>query len=133
MLDFSQIHTIAIVGLSPDSSKDSNMVARYLLAHHFCIIPIYPKQGEILGQRVYTSLREALDSCDVDMVVVFRKSEACVQIAQEVLESKHLPKVFWLQLGIENEQAKQMLESKGIQVVQNHCVKIEYAQYKNKE
>ncbi|WP_257875384.1 CoA-binding protein [Helicobacter sp. 12S02232-10] len=59
-------------------------------------------------------------------VVVFRKSESCVQIAREILISGFLPKIFWMQLGISNQEAKDMLESESISVVENKCIKIEH-------
>ncbi|PAF44816.1 CoA-binding protein [Helicobacter sp. 11S02596-1] len=117
---------IAIVGLSPDVSKDSHQVGKYLLNAHYQVVPIYPKGDSILGQKVYHDMTEALRTERPDIVVVFRKSEACVQIAQEILASGFLPKVFWMQLGISNAQAKDMLESQGISVVANQCIKIEH-------
>ncbi|MDO7252441.1 CoA-binding protein [Helicobacter cappadocius] len=117
---------IGIVGLSPDIAKDSNQVGKYLQQKGFKIIPIYPKEEKILEQKVYRNVKEALENENIDILVIFRKSEICVDIALEVLSAKTLPKVFWMQLGISNTQAKDMLESKGIQVIENKCIKIEY-------
>lgn len=117
---------IAIVGLSPDIQKDSNEVARYLQKQGFKIIPIYPKEEKILGEKVYRSVECALANECVDILVIFRKSEICEQIAREVLASKNLPKVFWMQLGISNSLAKDILQSSGISVIENKCIKIEH-------
>lgn len=117
---------IAIVGLSPDRQKDSNEVARYLQQQEFKIIPIYPKEERILGEKVYRSIQEALENECVDILVIFRKSEICEQIATEVLASKNLPKVFWMQLGISNLAAKNILKSSKIAVIEDKCIKIEH-------
>lgn len=124
--DLKKAKKIAIVGLSPDTQKDSNEVARYLQQQGFKIIPIYPKEERILGEKVYRSIQEALENECVDILVIFRKSEICEQIATEVLASKNLPKVFWMQLGISNLVAKNILESSGIAVIEDKCIKIEH-------
>ncbi|PAF42962.1 CoA-binding protein [Helicobacter sp. 11S03491-1] len=117
---------IAIVGLSPDESKDSHQVGKYLQKIGYQIIPIYPKGENILGEKVYQELLEAIEDQKPDIVVVFRKAQACLQIALEVLKAKILPKVFWMQLGIWNPDARNILESKGIEVIENKCIKIEH-------
>lgn len=127
----NSVKCVGIVGLSPDSTKDSNMVARFLLESNFKIVPIYPKGDEILGQKVFKTIKEALESNDIDTLVVFRKSEVINEVADEILSSNKLPKLVWLQLGIQNEQARKTLESKGIKVVENKCIKIELNKIKN--
>lgn len=124
--DLKKAKKIAIVGLSPDMQKDSNEVARYLQEKGYKIIPIYPKEEIILGEKVYRSVEEALENECVDILVIFRKSEICEQIATEVLASKNFPKVFWMQLGISNSVAKDILQSSGIAVVEDKCIKIEH-------
>lgn len=124
--DLKKAKKIAIVGLSPNTQKDSNEVARYLQQQGCKIIPIYPKEEKILGEKVCRSVQEALGNECVDILVIFRKSEICEQIATEVLSSKNLPKVFWMQLGISNPVAKDILQSKGIAVIEDKCIKIEY-------
>lgn len=124
--DLKKAKKIAIVGLSPDTQKDSNEVARYLQQQGFKITPIYPKEERILGEKVYRSIQEALENECVDILVIFRKSEICEQIATEVLASKNLPKVFWMQLGISNLAAKNILQSSGIAVIEDKCIKIEH-------
>lgn len=78
---------IAIVGLSPNPAKDSNMVARYLQNNGYKIIPIYPSEDVILNSKVYRNVSDALIENDIDIVVVFRKSEAAFNIAQELLNN----------------------------------------------
>ncbi|PAF51429.1 hypothetical protein BKH43_01965 [Helicobacter sp. 13S00401-1] len=124
----SDVKSIAIVGLSPDASKDSNMVGCFLQDRGFTIIPIYPKKQEILGKMSYPSLSEAVNAGETfQIVVVFRKSEAVLEIAREVLsfQDKVKIKCFWMQLDIRNEDAKMLLEKEGIVVVEDKCIKLE--------
>lgn len=124
---------VAILGLSPDESKASNVVARYLIAQGFNVIPIYPRaNGEILGRKVYASLQEAfsdeaLSECGgIDILNVFRKSEALEAVANEVLRLKNKPKCVWVQLGLFNENTKAICENAGILYEENSCIKLEF-------
>lgn len=110
---------IAIVGLSPNESKDSYMVARYLQEGGFEIFPIYPKESEILGRKVYRNLNE-IDE-EIDMVVMFRKSEFADELLEQVRRKGY--KTLWLQLGIINENARQRAGLYGINFVQDKCIK----------
>jgi hypothetical protein len=114
--------TIAIVGISPNSEKASNIVARYLQRKGYKIIPIRPGADEILGEKAYASLDEVKEP--VDVVDVFRSSDQIVPHAREALRLK--PKVFWMQLKIENQEAADLLTAAGIDVVMNQCIKIEH-------
>ena len=113
---------IAIVGLSPDESKDSNRVGKYLISQNLNIFPIYPKENEILGRKVYRNLKEINDK--IDIVVMFRKGEFADTLIKEVIEMG--AKTLWLQLGITNENARQIAQNNGINFVQNRCIMIEY-------
>ena len=116
-------HTIAIVGLSADWYRPSYFAAKYMQEHGFRIIPVNPKYTEILGEKCYPDLKSIPEK--VDMVDVFRKSADCAPIAKEAVTIG--AKVLWLQLGVENDEAKAIAESGGLDFVQNRCVKIEYA------
>jgi len=116
-------HTIAIVGLSADWYRPSYFAAKYMQEHGFRIIPVNPKYTEILGEKCYPDLKSIPEK--VDMVDVFRKSADCAPIAKEA--SAIGAKVVWLQLGVENDEAKAIAETGGLEFVQNRCVKIEYA------
>lgn len=119
--------TIAILGLSPDFTKPSHQVAQYLQHRGYSIIPIYPKGGEILGIKAYTSLKEAFEAnVQIDILNVFRKSEALLEVAKEVLALKTLPKCVWVQLGLANQAAKELLEKAGILYIEDSCIKIEH-------
>lgn len=116
-------HTIAIVGLSADWYRPSYFAAKYMQEHGFKIIPVNPKYTEILGEKCYPDLKSIPEK--IDMVDVFRKSADCAPIAKEAVAIG--AKVLWLQLGVENDEAKAIAESGGVEFVENRCVKIEYA------
>ncbi len=120
---FNSVKTIAVLGLSPDESKDSHRVAKYLQSAGFKIIPVYPKEDEILGEKVYRSLVEIPDS--VDMVNIFRKPNALDAIADACIKRGDV-KVFWAQKGIVNNEAAAKAEAAGMKVVQNHCSMVEH-------
>ncbi|NPA50859.1 MAG: CoA-binding protein [Epsilonproteobacteria bacterium] len=114
---------IAIIGASPNPTKDSHKVTKYMIEAGYNVFPIYPKEEYILGQKVYRSLEE-IDK-EVDIVVIFRKPAALVDIAKKVIARGDV-KVFWAQLGIVNNEAAQMVKDAGIEVVQNRCIKIDH-------
>ena len=120
---FESIKTIAILGLSPNESKASNMVARYLKNAGYRIVPVYPKEEEILGEKVYRSLEEI--PFEIDMVNIFRKPNAFDAIADACIKRGDI-KVFWGQLGLVNNAAAQKAKDAGMQVVQNYCTKLEH-------
>ena len=121
---FSQTKTIAIMGLSPDPSKASNRVAKYLQSAGFKIVPVYPKEDEILGEKVYRSLSEI--PFDIDMVDIFRKPKALVSIAEESIARGDV-KFFWAQQGIVNNEAAKMALNAGLKVVQSRCTMVDHA------
>jgi predicted CoA-binding protein len=120
---FEDCKSIAIIGLSPDETKASNMVARYLLSKGYKIIPIYPKEEMILGEKVYRSLSEVSDR--VDMVDMFRKPEIADTLVEEAMKRGDV-KYFWLQLGIVNNAAIKKAIEAGMIGIQNKCTKIEH-------
>ncbi|MEA2073690.1 MAG: CoA-binding protein [Campylobacterota bacterium] len=120
---FDSVKTIAVLGLSPDESKDSNKVAKYLQAAGYTIVPVYPKEETILGEKVYRSLLEI--PFDIDMVNIFRKPAALDPIADACIEKGNV-KVFWSQKGIVNNAAAQKAENAGMKVVQNFCSMVEH-------
>ncbi|MFA9373117.1 CoA-binding protein [Poseidonibacter sp.] len=120
---FNNTKTIAIAGLSPDESKASNMVAQYLQSAGFKIVPIYPKEETILGEKVYRSLSEV--PFKIDMVDIFRKPNAIASIVDEIIEIGNIDTV-WTQLGLVNNEAAQKAKEAGLKVVQNKCTKIEH-------
>jgi uncharacterized protein len=120
---FESVKTIAILGLSPDESKASNMVAKYLQNAGYKIVPVYPKEDEILGEKVYRSLAEI--PFEIDMVDIFRKPAAFDAVADACIARGDV-KVFWGQLGLVNNAAAQKAKDAGMKVVQNYCTKLEH-------
>lgn len=120
---FSTVKTIAVVGLSPDESKDSHRVAKYLQSVGYKIVPLYPKEESILGEKVYRSLADV--PFTVDMVNIFRKPAILDSVADECIKRGDV-KVFWSQIGIVNNAAAQKAQDAGMKVVQNHCSMVEH-------
>ncbi|MFA6187661.1 MAG: CoA-binding protein [Sulfuricurvum sp.] len=120
---FSEVKTIAVLGLSPDATKDSYRVAQYLQSAGYKIIPVYPKEDEILGEKVYRSLEEI--PFPVDMVNIFRKPDALDAIVNSC-QTRGDVKVFWAQIGIVNNEAAKRAQDGGMKVVQNHCSMVEH-------
>ena len=120
---FEITKTIAVLGLSPDSSKPSHRVAKYMQEHGFKIVPVYPKEDEILGEKVYRSLLEI--PFKVDMVNIFRKPKALDMVADACIERGDVD-VFWAQKDIVNNDAASRAKEAGMRVVQNMCTMIEH-------
>ena len=118
-----ETRTIAVVGLSDDPSRASHGVARYMQQHGYRIIPVNPKHTEILGEKCYPELGAIPDK--VDLVNVFRRSADCLRPAQDAVAIG--ARFLWLQLGIANEEARQVAEAGGLGVVMDRCIKIEHA------
>ena len=118
--------TIAIIGCSPNSEKASNKVAVYLKNHGYTIIPVYPKEDMILGEKVYKSLSDIPKDIKIDMVDIFRKPDVIDLVVDQVLRRGNIQCV-WTQLGLVNNEAAKKAKDAGLDVVQNHCTKIEHA------
>ncbi|HEY3357162.1 MAG TPA: CoA-binding protein [Polyangia bacterium] len=114
---------IAVVGLSANPARASHAVAAYLQRQGYEIVPVNPEGGTILGQQVYPDLSAVPG--DIDIVDVFRRPEAVPAIAEEAVRRGGI-KVFWMQLGIQHEEAARLLREHGITVVQDHCLKVEH-------
>ncbi len=117
--------TIALVGASNKPERASFRVLNFLLEQGYSVYPINPGQAgsEIAGRKVYASLADLPEP--VDMVDVFRNSEAAGDVVDETLALSTLPEVIWLQLGVRNDDAAARAEAKGIKVVMDRCPKIE--------
>lgn len=120
---FENVKTIAVLGLSPDETKASHRVAKYLQSVGYKIIPVYPKEEVILGEKVYRSLKEI--PFQVDMVDIFRKPAAFDAIADACIERGDI-KIFWGQQGLVNNAAAEKAEKAGMKVVQNQCSMVEH-------
>lgn len=118
--------TIAIVGASANPVRPSFFVLKYMIDKGYTVFPVNPGQAgkTILGRPCFASLAEVPQP--IDMVDVFRASEAVPGILEETLALSPRPKVLWMQLGIIHAQAAAQAEEAGMQVIMNRCPKIEY-------
>ena len=120
MLEQSKV--IAVVGLSPDEKKPSNVVAGYLIAHGYRVIPVNPGYENILGQKTYKTLTDIPEK--IDIVDIFMRADRLLPVVEEAVRIK--PKCIWLQLGIINEEARKLAEENGIAFFMDRCIKIEH-------
>jgi predicted CoA-binding protein len=120
------VKTIAMVGASANPARPSYFVLKYLSERGFTMLPINPGlAGEtLLGLPVYASLAEAPQP--IDMVDVFRRSEAAGEIVDAALALAAPPKAIWMQLSVRDDAAAARAEARGVKVVMNRCPKIEY-------
>jgi predicted CoA-binding protein len=120
--------TIAMVGASAGTSRPSYFAMKYLLGKGYEVIPVNPNLAgkEIQGRRVYASLADLPGT--VDIVDIFRTSEAALDVVRQAiaLKEKLKPRVIWMQLGVRNDAAAAEAEAAGLKVVMNRCAKIEY-------
>jgi len=121
------VKTIALVGASPKTVRPSFFVMKYLQTKGFKVHPVNPgAEGQrILGEPVAARLADLPGP--VDMVDIFRNSEAAAETVDEVLALETPPKVIWMQLGVRNDAAARKAEAAGITVVMNRCPKQEWA------
>src|ERR1700689_5752930 len=117
--------TIAIVGLSANQLRPSNFVGFYLKRHGYQVIPVNPRETEILGEVSYPSLSKV--PVPVDIVNVFRAPDAVPAIAREAV-AIHAGAV-WCQFGVINEEGARIAEEGGLTVVMDRCLKVEHARY----
>ncbi len=119
---YANTKTIAVVGASADPDKDANTVPAYLQSQGYTIIPVNPRGGEILGQKVYASLDDV--DVPIDVVDVFRPAPETPGIAGQAVAKG--AKVLWLQKGIESEEAREIGEKGGLKVVMDMCMRMEH-------
>ena len=117
--------TIAIVGLSPNELRASYFVGYYLKRHGYRVIPVNPRESEILGEKSFRSLAEV--PVPVDIVNVFRAPDALPGIASEAVAIR--AGSLWCQFGVINEEGARIAEAGGVPVIMDRCLKVEHARY----
>ena len=120
----SKNKTIAMIGVSKDPGKPSTIVMKYMQKYGYKVIPVNPRaKGEkILGEEVFEKIIDIKEP--IDIVDVFRPSKEVFAIAEDAV--KIGAKVLWLQLGIKDEKAKELVEKNDIEYIENKCTKMEY-------
>jgi predicted CoA-binding protein len=117
--------TLAVVGLSAQWHRPSFFAAKYMQEHGYRVIPVNPQYDTILGEKCFKSLRDIPEK--VDVVDCFRKSAEIPAIADDAIAIG--AKVLWMQLGVENAEARRKAEAAGLEVIENRCVKIEHGRF----
>lgn len=117
--------TIAIVGLSPNELRASYFVGYYLKRHGYEVVPVNPREKEILGEKSYKSLLDV--PAPIDIVNVFRAPDAVPAIAEEAVKIRAAS--FWCQFGVINEDGARIAEEGGVSVIMDRCLKVEHARY----
>ena len=117
--------TIAVVGLSTQWHRPSYFAAKYMQEHGYRVIPVNPTAEAIMGEKSYKSLRDI--PVKVDIVDCFRRSAEIPAIAEDAIAIG--AKVLWMQLGVTNAEARKRAEAAGLEVVEDHCVKIEHGRF----
>ncbi|MCL4350299.1 MAG: CoA-binding protein [Candidatus Thermoplasmatota archaeon] len=115
---------VAVVGISQNPERDSFRVAKYLKEHGFNVIPVNPAIEKWEGIKSYPSLVEAARDHKIEIVDIFRKSEAVPEIVEESLKIN--PKTIWMQLGVTNESAAAKARERGIKVIMDRCIMVEH-------
>jgi hypothetical protein len=114
---------IAVVGLSPKPHRDSNRVARYLLERGYDVVPVYPREEEILGRKVYRRVQDVPEP--LDLVDVFRRSETLSEVIDDALVAR--APVLWLQLDCIDEAGARRATAAGVTVVMDRCLMVDHA------
>ena len=117
---------IAVIGYSDKGIRPSKKIAQYMAEHGYTVYGVNPRlQGECIGEiDCYTSIKDIPD--EVEIVDVFRRSDAVHDLVKEVLELPYKPKVIWTQIGVFNEDAKKLAEENGIDYIENKCIYVEH-------
>jgi len=118
-------HRVAVVGLSSNHLRASNFVGYYLQRHGYQVVPVNPRESEILGERCYPSLSTIPEP--VGVVDVFRDPAAVPDIAREAVAMG--ARYLWLQFGVISPEGAAIAEAGGMQVIMDRCMKIEHARY----
>ena len=116
--------TIAVVGLSPDPARPSHVVARYLRAAGYRIVPINPGHATLLEEPSYPTLAAAARVAPLDIVDVFRRSEFVGPIVAEAIPLR--PRLIWLQVGVQDAAACARAEAAGIPCIMNRCLMVDH-------
>ena len=116
--------TIAVVGLSSKPDRPSHDVAAYLQRAGYRIVPVNPRETEVLGEPAYATLRDIPADLPIDVVDVFRRAEETPEVARDAVAFG--ARTLWLQLGIANDEARAIAEEGGLTVIMDRCLKVDH-------
>ncbi len=119
---------LLVIGLSKDEFKAAHQIPLYMFEHGYDVVGVNPTvtSGSVAGMPVYPSLESVPADFEPDIVVIFRPSEQAGEAARQAFDKKPPKKAVWLQLGIKNEQARQIAESAGLAFIQDKCIMREH-------
>ena len=121
---------IAVVGCSGNPDRDSYKVPAYLQKKGYTIIPVNPNYDTILGEKCYPGIDAIPSTIQIDIVDIFRKSEATLGVVNDVIARASRTgrmSVVWTQFNVSSDEAKKVAEHAGLQYVENRCMKVEYS------
>ena len=124
--------TIAVLGLSPDSSRVSHKIALYLKEAGYSIVPVNPHHEELLGETSYPSLLDIPDSIELDIINVFRRPEFIEGIVREAIKRRKRTgnnPVVWTQIGVSSFGAEELARQEGLPYVRNRCTLVEHSRF----
>ncbi len=116
------LNNVAVIGMSKNQEKAAHYVPKYLSQNGYNIMPVNPTADKILDKKCYSSVKDVTET--IDIVDVFRPSDQVLPVVQEAITKK--PKVIWLQEGIHNAEAEELVRKEGIKVVFNRCMLAEH-------
>jgi predicted CoA-binding protein len=120
----AETRTIAVVGLSSKPDRPSHDVAAYLQRAGYRIVPVNPRETEVLGEPAYATLRDIPADVPIDVVDVFRRAEETPEVARDAVAIG--ARTLWLQLGIANDEARAIAEEGGLTVIMDRCLKVDH-------
>lgn len=127
-MDMDGIQTIAVVGLSDKPSKPSYRVAQYLQNCGFRVIPVNPTVETVLNEKVYLDLLAVPAEIQIDLVDVFRNSEAVLPVVEQAIARGDV-RIIWMQEGIINQDAADLAENSGLTVIMDKCLMVEHKKW----
>ena len=117
----AQAHTVAVVGLSSKQGRPALDIATFLQGRGYRIVPVHPRETEVLGEPAYPSLRDIPGDVRIDIVDVFRRAEETPEVARDAVAIGST--ALWLQQDIVNEEAGRIAEDGGLTVIMGICIK----------
>lgn len=121
--------TIAVIGCSTDPMRTSHHIAKYLKGVGFQMIPVHPDYEEVLGEKVYESVKDIPSDIHVDIVDIFRNPDYTADMVDEVIDraaKTDTKPVVWTQLGVSSEEAKKKAEKADLPYVEEKCLMVEH-------